>query len=240
VTAPVTYSSFFGPKVTALTSDRSVDFHKGDSEQPERFVLTALQRDWLAAQGIAHSDGIIFPKQVHTDVIWRVTTQERALRGRFEADAVVTSEIALPIAVRTADCLPVLLYDPRKRVIAAVHAGWKSTKLAIVAKTVGVLKTEYGVRPSDLRAAFGPCIRRDSYQVGPEFKDHFPEDVQETARGLCLDLPAANVRQLVQAGVRSENIFDCGLDTFVDPSLHSFRRDGERAGRLINLIMLNG
>jgi YfiH family protein len=236
--ALTSHSSFFGPNIVAVTSDRAVDFHKGDPARTERFVLTESQREWLSGQDIPTPDTIVFPKQVHGDVIIRATLKDAALTGRYAADAVVTDQIGLPIAVRTADCAPILLLDPSKKVIAAVHAGWKSTKLLIVVKTVEVLKTEYGVTPSDLRAVIGPCIRRDSYQVGPEFREHFPDDVSETARGLCLDLAGANVRQLLGAGVRRDNVFNCGRDTFSDPTLHSFRRDGETAGRMINLIVM--
>jgi copper oxidase (laccase) domain-containing protein len=74
--------------------------------------------------------------------------------------------------------------------------------------------------------------------VGEEFRSYFPEDVEELNGQLCLDLPAANLRQLLAAGVLKEHIFDCGLDTVTRPQLHSFRRDGEKAGRMIIVIVM--
>jgi copper oxidase (laccase) domain-containing protein len=122
--------------------------------------------------------------------------------------------------------------------VAAVHAGWKSTKLQIARKTVLTLQSLFGADPHKLRVAFGPCIRRESYGVGKEFRSYFPEDVEEHNGRLCFDLPAANLRQLVGAGVLKENIHEGLLDTVTRKELHSFRRDGEQAGRMLNVIVL--
>ncbi len=233
------YSKAFGSIGVAFSSGRSVDFHKGDPDHPDRFVLTAAQKEWLRACGLRYPEGVIFPKQVHGDNIWRVGAKEAGMRGRCEADAIVTAEPGVPIAVRTADCLPLLVLAPGKKVAAAIHAGWKSSKLGIAAKTLAVMRDDYGVRISEVRVALGPCIRRDSYRVGPEFREHFPHDVITCSGGLFLDLVAVNVRQLLEHGVRIENIHDCGLCTFsAEDRFFSFRREGESAGRMINLIML--
>lgn len=234
------HAKVLGPGVLAFSTDGRSDFHHGDPFSPECFCLTAQQRDRLKDGGLPNPDDIIFPKQVHGDAVWVVTGLEVECRGLREADAVVTNKVGVPVAVRTADCLPLLIFDPVRRVVAAVHAGWKSARLGIAARTVAVMRDNYGALPSDLRAAIGPCIRRDSYQVGDEFRGYFPEDVMESPRGLCLDLAGANIRQLLAAGVRLENIHDCGLDTFSDQKMHSFRRDADAAGRMIHVIMLAG
>ncbi len=233
------HSSGLGPNLLAVTSDRSIDFHKGLPEVQGRFGLTAAQIDWLKSRGISDPGKLVFPKQVHGDNIWRVTSKDAALAGRYEADAVVTNEVGLPIAVRTADCLPLLLYSQDKKVVAAVHAGWKGAKLEIAAKAVFVLQKEYGVQPQTLKAVIGPCIRRENYQVGPEFREHFPFGLVETPRGLCLDLAAVVTRQLLQSGLLQKDISDCRLCTYREQDrFYSFRREGEQAGRLIHLIMM--
>ena len=232
------YARALGAGVVAFSTDGRSDFHYGGPACSGSFALTVPQISTLRDNGLASPAGVIFPKQVHGDAVWMVSGDEVAERGGREADAVVTARTGVPIAVRTADCLPLLLFAPRRRVVAAVHAGWNSTLLGIARRTVGVLRGEYGVDPAALRAVVGPCIRRDSYQVGEEFRRYFPEDVRVMPGGLYLDLPAANIRQLLQAGMAAANIYDSGLDTFSDPGLHSFRRDGERAGRLIHVIML--
>ncbi len=230
------YAKFLG--VPSFTSQASVDFMKGDPSA-KNYVLTPAQREYLGAHGVPAPNGLIVPKQIHTDIIWKVTAKDVAMAGIFEADAVVTAVPGLPIAIRTADCLPALMYDPVRRVIAAVHAGWKSTKLDIAVKTVELLRADYGVDPKDIRVAIGPCIHLESCEVGPEFREYFPKDTFDTPQGLRFDIVSANFRQLTGAGVDRRNIFDCGFCSFKDPvRFHSFRRDGEKSGRMISVIMM--
>ncbi len=222
--------------VKAFTSDRSVDFFK---DFTNGFGLNEGQRSALISAVIPNVDKLIFPKQVHGDVIWNVTEKDVLKRGVFEADAVVTNVVGLPIAIRTADCLPLLMVDPVKKVVAAVHAGWKSSYLKIAAKTVEFMGKEYGCKPYDIRAAVGPCIRRPSYQVGEDFRAYFPEDVHLQHGGLHLDLSGANIRQLLTSGVARTHISDCGLCTFADSDrFFSFRREAECSGRLLSVIVL--
>lgn len=232
----VNYSKFLG--VPAFTSTAELDFMKADPAFMP-YVLTHPQLEYVKAAGIVPAKGLIVPKQVHGDVIWKVTPKEFPQAGIFEADAIITETVGLAIGIRTADCLPALLYDPVRKVIAAVHAGWKSTKLDIARKTVERLRSDYGVDPKNIRAAIGPCIRRESCEVGPEFKEYFPMDTAQTPDGLRFDILQANVRQLTRAGVRPENIFDSGLCSFKDVArFHSFRRDAEKSGRMISVIMM--
>jgi YfiH family protein len=232
------YGEFFGAGVLAATSDTGFDFHQPDRRNTGSFSLTPSQQAWLLGLGVDTPDKIVFPQQVHGDGIWVADEKSSQERGTFQADAVVTDQRGLPIAVRTADCGAILIFSPEKKAVAAVHAGWKSTRLNIAHKTVDTLQSLYGVEPRNLRVVFGPCIRMPSYRVGEEFKGFFPDDVQELDGRLHFDLAGANRRQLLSAGVLSENIHDCGLDTVTRKELHSFRRDGERAGRMINVIMM--
>ena len=115
-------------------------------------------------------------KQIHSDIV-RVVEKPIApedLRG----DALVTSTPGLALTVVTADCLPVLLADPKRRVVAVVHAGWRGTLRRIVEKTVGVMRQRFGVDPANVVAAFGPSIQVCCYEVGEEvvqeFRSQFP------------------------------------------------------------------
>ncbi len=232
----INYTKFLG--ITAFTSTAELDFFKGDPASAG-FVLTGQQRGYLAARGIPADKGVIVPKQVHGDAIWKVTRRDAALAGIHEADAVVTDEPGLAIGIRTADCLPALVYAPRRKVIAAIHAGWKSTRLDISRKTVELLVRDYGVDPAELRVAVGPCIRRDSCEVGPEFLEYFPLDTAAAPQGLRFDIFSANLRQLTAAGVERGNIFDCGLCSMKEPArFHSFRRDVDRSGRMISVVVM--
>lgn len=232
------YASAFGPGVLAATSDTGFDFHQPDRRGTGSFPLTPSQQAWLLGLGVDRPERVVFPKQVHGDGVWVADENSAKERGTFQADAVVTNLAGLPVAVRTADCLPVLIFSPQARAVAAVHAGWKSTQMRIVIKTVGTLRSLYGADPGGLKVVFGPCIRLSSYAVGEEFRGFFPGSVQELNGRLCFDLAGENRRQMVSAGVLAGNIQDCGLDTVTRKELHSFRRDGERSGRMISVIMM--
>ena len=168
-------------------------------------------------------------------------------------DAFVTNLPDVAIGVRTADCVPVLLYDPVKRVVAAVHSGWKGTVLHIVQKAIDVMTSQFDCQTKDMHVAIGPSIGPDSFQVGEEVVKQFevsgfPMDEIWSFRGAGdgtpmsgkhhIDLWAANRWLLVQAGVKQENILLSGIDTYTDESLYSARREGVKCGRIINAIKL--
>lgn len=168
-------------------------------------------------------------------------------------DVFVTTLPGVAIGVRTADCVPVLLYDPVKRVVAAVHAGWKGTVLHISEKTVELMTVKYRCDAADIRAVLGPSIGPESFQVGEEVAEHFKNadfpmadiwsfqgkgDGSPMSGGHHIDLWKANRWLLEKAGVKPENIQNSGIDTFTDNSFFSARREGVQCGRIINSIML--
>ncbi len=113
---------------------------------------------------------LVTARQIHSDVVLRVEgTPAHPLSG----DALVTDVPGLVVAVKTADCLPVLLVDPKRRTVAAIHAGWRGMLKRIVEKAVGVLRREYGSDPAHLQAAIGPGIAACCYAVGDEVRDAF-------------------------------------------------------------------
>ena len=151
-----------------------------------------------------------------------------------EGDALVENTPGAVIAVKTADCIPVLLVDERRRAVAAVHAGWRGTVAQIVRRAVDSLHERFGAHPADLHAAVGPGIGRCCYEVGPEVAAHFGE--QGRAH---IDLPAANRAQLLEAGLSPGRIYVANLCTQCLPAeFHSFRRDKEAAGRLHSFVGL--
>lgn len=168
-------------------------------------------------------------------------------------DAFVTALPGVAIGVRTADCVPVLLYDPVQRVVAAVHAGWKGTVLHIVPKAIDVMKTQFGCKAEEMRAAIGPSIGPDSFQVGEEVVEQFKEsgfpmseiwtdrgegNGMPMSAGHHIDLWAANRWLLEQAGLPPVHIQICGIDTYSDASFFSARREGVHCGRIINSLCL--
>ena len=168
-------------------------------------------------------------------------------------DAFLTNLPGVAIGVRTADCVPVLLYDPVRRVVAAVHAGWKGTVLRISQKALEVMAVKFGVAADSIKAVIGPAIGPDSFQVGLEVAEKFkeagfpmddiwsfrgPGDGSPMSGGHHIDLFKANRWLLEQAGVLAENIQVYNIDTFTNLSFFSARREGSQCGRNINAIKL--
>ncbi len=129
----------------------------------------------LAALG-ARKMQLVTLRQIHSDVVHVISAPpQTALQG----DALITATSGVLLAIQTADCIPILLADPRHRAVAAIHAGWRGTLARIAAKTVGRMQMEFSTRPQDLIAAIGPGISQCCYEVGPdvvkEFAAKFPQ-----------------------------------------------------------------
>ena len=196
---------------------------------------------------------VIQGHQVHDcriAIIERPGTTREELEGY---DAFITALPGVAIGVRTADCVPILLYDARRHIVAAVHSGWKGTVLHIVQKAIDVMAAQFGCEPCDMRAVIGPSIGPDSFQVGPEVVEQFKAagfamddiwsdcgqgDGTPMSGGHHIDLWRANRWLLENAGVQAGNIHVCGIDTFTDETFFSARREGTKCGRIINSIRL--
>ena len=151
-----------------------------------------------------------------------------------QGDALVTNRAGITISIRTADCFPILLADPRSRAVAAVHAGWRGTAGRIVEETLARLHAEFGASPERMHAAIGPGIGACCYHVGLEVARKFGMD-----RAGCLDLAEENRRQLLTAGVPARQIEHLNVCTYCDPvRFHSWRRDKDAAGRMISYIAI--
>jgi len=179
---------------------------------------------------------LLLLKQVHG-----ASVVEAPWEGRKEADASCAVAPGWILGIQTADCLPVLLVDPRQRRCAAAHAGWRGTAASIAARAVAALVAR-GSRPEDLVAALGPGIGPCCYEVGDELREAFgPAGAPFFRPGPNgrprLDVRAANARQLETAGLRPEAIHlvdectRCRADLY-----HSWRRDGPLAGRMVSFV----
>ena len=163
-------------------------------------------------------------------------------------DALVSNIPRVLLAVKTADCVPILLGDPKTGAFAAVHAGWRGTSSSIALSAIKQLGLEYGTDAADLRAAIGPAANVCCYEVGNEvinvFKEHFPESEKlfvPTRDGHArVDLQQANRDQLISAGVAADRIQTVPLCTMDRTDLFfSYRREKRlhgRVGRLMSVI----
>ena len=198
-------------------------------------------------------------RQIHGDRIHRVTgaadpeSGPREERGGFsqeigEGDGLTTDRSGILINVSTADCVPVLLLDPVRKAVSAVHAGWRGTVLNISAKAVESMRFYYGSDPRNLLVGIGPSIGPCCYEVSSDVWEQveggyfYGREVllHEKNGKAMLDLVQFNRMQLIVAGVPSDRIAFSGLCTSCFPSLfYSFRRDQRRVGNMTSGIMLN-
>ena len=215
------------------------------------FGTRLLSESALYEAGSGRPGKAIRVRQVHGDRIWPVSEAD-AGRGegpepRLIGDALATDRSHLLITVSTADCVPVLLFDPVQRAVSAIHAGWRGTSLNISGKAVREMVSRYGSEPSALLAGIGPCIGPCCYEVGEDVWGELerkyspgPEVVIHEREGKAkLDLARLNALQLAEAGLNPDKIAFSGLCTSCLPGLfYSFRRDKKRVGNMTSGIML--
>jgi hypothetical protein len=156
------------------------------------------------------------------------------------------------LGVKTADCVPVIIGDPRSGACAAVHAGWRGTLAEIIKRALATLREEFGTEAKDVRAALGPAALGCCYEVGAEVIEPFRKKFSDadslfkptTAGHALVDLHEANHRQLVESGVKPESIHTLPLCTMCRPDLFfSYRQDRKlygRTGRLLSVIGMRG
>ena len=227
--------------------------------------------DWRRAGEAVGAAQVVTLTQVHgRDVVAirrgargsRTPLVDSAAEGPFDVvhggptgDALISDDPSVALAVRAADCVPLLLADPRTGAVGAVHAGWRGTAAGAATAAVDALTRELGADPVDLIVAMGPSIGACCYEVGTELVDAFaaaghprhlidrwfvapPPRRDGTGRPrMRLDVAGANRDQLILAGVLETNIHLCGLCTAMHPEvLTSFRAEQERAGRLAGVI----
>jgi len=191
---------------------------------------------------------VIQPHQVHEDKIAIIDNpyiDRENLRG---IDALITSLDGCAIGVRSADCVPILLYDSVNSVIAAIHSGWRGTVKRISQKTVRQMTHEFGTVPASLRAVIGPSIGPEAFEVKSDVVDAFQEAGFQMGR-ICkakgsntflIDLWEANKSLLVEMGMNPQNIQVAGICSYTNHNeFYSARYEHDnKCGRTINVIKL--
>ncbi|MBR4276313.1 MAG: peptidoglycan editing factor PgeF [Prevotella sp.] len=214
------------------------------------------------ALGMPHAP-FYYPHQTHTDRVLRVDEaflakaadrQKELMEG---VDAVITDVPGVILGISTADCIPVLVYDPVHHVAAAIHAGWKGTVLRIVEKALDLMQQRYGTQPHQCTSVIGPGISQESFEVGQEVVDKFKtegfdmDDVttwmpdrkltDPTALKPHIDLKEINRRQLIKQGVEEQKITISSVDTYTDLQYFSARREQQgtvKCGRILTGFLL--
>lgn len=159
----------------SLQQARQKILNLGFTDWDLRETVEQNRRDFIASVN-SRKCSLVTLRQIHSDVIHLVESPHPEIPS---GDALITRTPGLLLSIQTADCIPILLADPKRRAVAAIHAGWRGTLACIAAKTVGRMQMAFGSRPEDLLAALGPGIRQCCYEVGPEvvkeFSAQFPE-----------------------------------------------------------------
>jgi YfiH family protein len=198
------------------------------------------------------ADRVRLLRQVHGHTVTTSRAGTSQPWGTPEADGVISNDPSAALAVRVADCAPILMADRRRGVAAAVHAGWRSTLQRVVADAVAGLGREFDTNPADLIVAIGPCLGACCGEMGEEVVAAFREAghgedridrwfSRVPGRRSHFDLWRANTDQLQDAGVPPESIHVSGLCTRTHDSIfHSYRARGSDAGRMVGIIRARG
>lgn len=208
--------------------------------------------------------GGLYPHQTHTDCVFHITGDFLALpegerKAKLECiDAIISDVCGTILGISTADCIPVLVFDPEHHAAAAIHAGWKGTVKRIVEKTIARMQETFGTEPSKCICAIGPGISLESFEVGDEVGEAFTTEGFEIGdvstrlprmnvghptdeMRLHLDLKEINRRQLLSAGVLPGNIEVSMIDTYTDERFFSARREQKgdvKCGRILTGFVL--
>jgi polyphenol oxidase len=180
--------------------------------------------------------GSAIPHQCHSSNV-QIVSQP----GQYEScDGLITEVVGLPLVVTVADCLPIVLFEPVKRVIGLVHAGWRGTTQGIAAEAVGQMTKQWGVTGSEIVAYLGPSAGVCCYEVGSDVAQLFSlDEIEQRNDRLYLDLKKSNINQLVGCGIMEENIELSPSCTICNPQLfHSHRREKSLSGRMMAVVSL--
>jgi YfiH family protein len=189
----------------------------------------------IFADNLGISQSVLkFQNQVHGDTI-RIITPDSVAES---SDGMITNFKNVVLCVIIADCAAVLMYDPKNRVVAGLHSGWRGTKANIVSKAITLLKSDFKSDPADLLVYVSPCASGELYIVREDVAQHFPRTAKKiNDEEFLFDNRAEIGLQLAEAGVLKSNIeISTGCTIGGENDYHSYRRDGERSGRMAAFI----
>jgi hypothetical protein len=234
------------PPFATLNLGRSVGDNPTAVEENRRrfFGAFGIEPGRVVRVWQAHGNGVV---RVAAELAGRPGFPGCLMDVRGQFDALITQLPGLALTVSTADCLPILIHDPVRRAVAAVHAGWRGTAQRIAARALAAMRDAYGTDPSDCWAAIGPGIRGCCFEVDAAVTESMAAALPDWERHAranrpghwMLDLAEVNRAVLESAGVRGDRMEDVGLCTSCRNELFfSHRADKGRTGRMMNFILL--
>ena len=241
-----------GGASTGAYAEMNINYYCGDDPQS----IAENRRLLCSELGIADSQ-LLYPHQTHGCKVVEIDRELLALpsgeqQQRLDGvDAVVTRQRGICIGVSTADCIPIIIYDPRHHAVAAVHAGWRGTVGRIVQKAVAEMAARFGSEAGSMSAVIGPGISKKNFEVGWEVWQQFADagfamgEISDSAeqndrgRRPHIDLPRCNKLQLIEAGLSLHAVTECGICTYDNAAdFFSARRLGIDSGRIFTGVML--
>ena len=224
------FSTRFGPNVK-LPYYFNLSFSVGD----EKGIVDSNRNLFFNELGL-NEEMVSYQKQVHEDKINSVSSSGSC----GESDALITTTKNLGLAISSADCPAIFIYDTVQKVIAAVHSGWRGTEKKILLKTIKKLKTDFNSDALNLICYIGPSISQKNYEVQEDVALKFDSEfVVKNENKFYLNLSGANYKMLIDEGVKKVNIQLSGLCTYgYENLLHSYRREGVKSGRALGLIAM--
>jgi YfiH family protein len=203
-----------------------------------RIFDNSRRGEFLQQLGL-HPDNLVMVKQVHGSAIVVAERPDPAL-SETPADGLITKVSGLVLGVRTADCVPILFWDPVQKVAGIAHGGWKGVKEGIVGQMLKIFEKRCGTKMGDLRVAIGPSIRKCCYEVGKEFLGFFPGFYRrkDDAKG-HLDLVGVIKSRLLKRGVQEAHVHDTGLCTVCEnKKFFSYRVESQTPERILSVISI--
>ena len=177
----------------------------------------------------------VIPEQIHSNKIKWVDAP-----GKYsDVDGIITSNAKLILSLKVADCVPIYLFDPHKKIFALIHSGWRGTKGEIANTGINMM-LDHGSNVEQIKCYLGPSIGECCYEVEKDVSKYFNNSskIKTNSKKSKLDLKIAIKEQLESIGILSENIKKSDICTFESTDYHSFRRDGELAGRMYSILKL--
>ena len=251
ISAPGGVAHGFSTRLGGVSTGIYASLNLGHTRGDEPDAVRENYRRFLAATGAGRAEDMVISHQVHKDNVRVCTLADRGkgldLERDYDADGMMTDVPDLPLVIFTADCIPILFYDPVRRVVAASHAGWRGTAQSIASKTVRRRREVYGSKPADIRAAIGPGISACCFLTHSDVMDamraqlgSLAEDYIRPVTGedrFHVDLKGINAALLRQAGVVQVDIStDC--TGCLREKYWNHRTTGQARGSMAAAIML--
>ncbi|MDA3946400.1 MAG: peptidoglycan editing factor PgeF [Helicobacteraceae bacterium] len=234
-----TFTTRHGGVSTAPFDSNNLAFHVGDDADVVRqnHALLAKQLDY-------DLERLVHMRQIHSDIVVIVDPEVHNFDNPPECDALVTDKPGIPLMVMTADCTPVLLFDPIQNVIAVAHAGRAGAVKGIVPKTIEKMCSDFGSSIEDINVVLGPSIHGCCYEVGKQiaqavFEDGFGFAVIAREGSYYLEVNAIIKKQLEDLGIKKEKLEDINIcNACENQDFFSYRADKQKTGRIAGVLML--